>query len=149
MRIEPFQLERWMTTYELSVKWDIAESGIAPMSTREVLDFLPPDERPETLERLLDLRLGYSEARGSAELRELLAATYVDTSSDNILVTTGGGGGSSSPVTGWSSSIQPTSNCRACRAPLVARSRFGGCAGTASSGSISTICAHCRSPAPR
>ena len=89
MRIEPFQLERWMTTYELSVKWDIAESGIAPMSTREVLDFLPPDERQETLARLLDLRLGYSEARGSAELRELLAATYVDTSSDNILVTTG------------------------------------------------------------
>jgi hypothetical protein len=27
VRIEPFQLERWMTTYEMDVQWDIAESG--------------------------------------------------------------------------------------------------------------------------
>ena len=32
MRIEPFQLERWMTKYEMVVKWDIAESGIYPMT---------------------------------------------------------------------------------------------------------------------
>ena len=30
VRIEPFQLERWMTKYEVNVKWDIAESGIYP-----------------------------------------------------------------------------------------------------------------------
>jgi aspartate/methionine/tyrosine aminotransferase len=89
MRIEPFQLERWMTTYEMHVKWDIAESGIFPMSTRELLDLLPPDERDAELARLLDLRLGYSEACGSAELRALLAETYEDTSSDQVLVTTG------------------------------------------------------------
>jgi hypothetical protein len=28
VRIEPFQLERWMTKYEVNVKWDIAESGM-------------------------------------------------------------------------------------------------------------------------
>ena len=45
VRIEPFQLERWMTKYEVNVKWDIAESGIYPMSVREILDLLPPEER--------------------------------------------------------------------------------------------------------
>ena len=89
MRIEPFQLERWMTTYEMDVQWDIAESGIFPMTTRELLDLLPEDERESALDELLDLRLGYSEARGSAELRSLIAGTYKDTSPDEILVTTG------------------------------------------------------------
>ncbi len=89
MRIEPFQLERWMTTYETTARWDIAESGIFPMSTREILDLLPADERDGELDRLLDLRLGYSEACGSAELRGLIAATYTNTSPDEVLVTTG------------------------------------------------------------
>ena len=89
VRIEPFQLERWMTKYEVKVKWDIAESGIYPMSCREILDLLPPEERETELDRLLDLRLGYSEACGSAELRGLIAATYENTSPDEILVTTG------------------------------------------------------------
>ena len=60
MRIEPFQLERWMTTYEVNVRWDIAESGIYPMSSRELLDLLSPEERQSELDRLLALRLGYS-----------------------------------------------------------------------------------------
>jgi len=89
VRIEPFQLERWMTKYEVNVTWDIAESGIYPMSIREILDLLPAEERESELARLLDLRLGYSEACGSAELRGLISATYANTSPDEILVTTG------------------------------------------------------------
>jgi aspartate/methionine/tyrosine aminotransferase len=89
VRIEPFQLERWMTTYEVNIKWDIAESGIFPMSTRDLLDLIPAEEREAELDRLLDLRLGYSEACGSEELRGLIAATYENTSPDEILVTTG------------------------------------------------------------
>jgi len=89
VRIEPFQLERWMTKYEVKVKWDIAESGIYPMSLREILDLLPTAERETELDRLLNLQLGYSEACGSAELRSLLAGTYENTSPDEILVTTG------------------------------------------------------------
>lgn len=89
MKIETFQLERWMTTYELAVKYDIAESGIAPMSVNDLLALLPESERAETLASLLDLRLGYTEARGTAALRTELASTYADTSPDNILVTTG------------------------------------------------------------
>ena len=89
MRIEPFQLERWMTKHELNVTWDIAESGIFPMSTREIIDLLPSDARETEMERLLDLRLGYSEACGSEELRGLIADTYENTSPDEILITTG------------------------------------------------------------
>ena len=70
MKIAPFQLERWMTTYETTARWDIAESGIFPMSTREVIDLLPAEERAGTLDRLLDVRLGYSEACGSAAVNE-------------------------------------------------------------------------------
>ena len=89
MKIETFALERWMTTYELDVSYDITESGIAPMSLREVIDLVPADERDALLERLLGTRLGYSEAPGSLDLRSELAATYRDTGPDEILVTTG------------------------------------------------------------
>jgi aspartate/methionine/tyrosine aminotransferase len=89
MKIETFDLERWMTTYEVNVDYDIAESGIYPMSVRELLDFEDAERREETLNRLLDNRLGYSEAPGSLELRSLLAATYRDSGPDNILITTG------------------------------------------------------------
>jgi aspartate/methionine/tyrosine aminotransferase len=89
VRIEPFALERWMTKYEVGVKWDIAESGVFPMSTREILDLLPEEDRGDELERLLDLRLGYSEACGSAELRSLIASTYENTTAEEILITTG------------------------------------------------------------
>lgn len=87
MKIETFDLERWMTTYEVNVDYDIAESGIYPLSMRELLEL--EDDGGEMLERLLDTRLGYSEAPGSLELRTLLAATYKDTGPENILITTG------------------------------------------------------------
>jgi aspartate/methionine/tyrosine aminotransferase len=89
MKIEQFALERWMTTWETQVEYDIAESGIYPMSVNELLAMLPDGERETTLARLLDMRLGYSEAPGSLELRSLLAGTYANTGPDNILVTTG------------------------------------------------------------
>ncbi|MBI3448823.1 MAG: aminotransferase class I/II-fold pyridoxal phosphate-dependent enzyme [Acidobacteria bacterium] len=89
MRLEPFGLERWMTTYETRVKYDIAESGILPMTTSDLLELVPSGDRAASLETLLRLPLGYSEARGTEELRGLLAATYLDASAENILVTTG------------------------------------------------------------
>lgn len=89
MKIEEFLLERWMTRHETHVRFDIAESGILPLSTRDLLAFEPPDRQEETLARLLALPLGYSEARGTEALRGLLAATYTRANPDWILVTTG------------------------------------------------------------
>jgi aspartate/methionine/tyrosine aminotransferase len=89
MKIETFQLERWMTKYETRVKYDIAESGILPMTVSGLLSFEPPDDRGAMLDRLLNMPLGYSEAPGTLELRRLLAETYQNCETDNILVTTG------------------------------------------------------------
>ncbi len=89
MKIEDFRLERWMSYWETRVGYDIAESGVLPMTVNELLDLLPEDERNPMRDRLFDTRLGYSEARGTQSLREAIAATYENTTADNILVTTG------------------------------------------------------------
>jgi aspartate/methionine/tyrosine aminotransferase len=89
MNIEPFELERWMTRWELDVDYDIAESGIVPLSFQEVLDLLPDDVARATERYIHETPLGYSEARGSARLRSALASTYGRAQSEDILVTTG------------------------------------------------------------
>lgn len=89
MPFEPFALERWMSHYEMRVTHDIGESGIAPLSVADLLAFLPEGERDAALSALLDMPLGYSEARGTEELRSTIARTYRTSSPDEILVTTG------------------------------------------------------------
>ena len=89
MKVSTFALERWMSRWETEVEFDIAESGVYPLTTRDVLNLLPEAARAGALDALLDLRLGYTEARGTKALRETLAAVYEDTTADNILVTTG------------------------------------------------------------
>jgi aspartate/methionine/tyrosine aminotransferase len=89
VKIEPFLLERWMTRHETHVRYDIAESGIQPLSTDDLLAFEPPTERAATLSALLALPLGYGEARGTERLRSMIAATYRRGDADHILVTTG------------------------------------------------------------
>lgn len=88
-RYETFELERWMTTWEFEVTHDICESGIKPFSLSEVFSLLPKSEAEALQQRILEGPLGYSEARGTETLRSALAATYPDTSSEEILVTTG------------------------------------------------------------
>ena len=78
-----------MTRHELNVKYDIAESGILPLKISDLLAFEPEAERAATLERLLNLPLGYSEAVGTHQLRRLIADTYSAVEADQILVTTG------------------------------------------------------------
>lgn len=75
--------------WETRVEYDIAESGIFPMTTREVIELLPEGERAAALGKLLDTRLIYTEARGTEELRKTIAATYDGVTPDDILVTTG------------------------------------------------------------
>jgi aspartate/methionine/tyrosine aminotransferase len=89
MRLPPFLLERWMTRHETNVQFDIAESGILPLATNDLLDFEPPAERAAAIERLLSIPLGYSEARGTIALRQSLANTYSRGDAEHILVTTG------------------------------------------------------------
>src|SRR5688572_14593492 len=89
MKVATFALERWMSRWEMEVEYDIAESGVYPLTTRDVINLLPEQGRGKALDALLDLRQGYTEARGTRALRETLASVYEQTTSDNILVTTG------------------------------------------------------------
>jgi aspartate/methionine/tyrosine aminotransferase len=86
MKIETFALERWMTRWETVVQYDLAESGIKPMTVDELLTLAG---RAPALDEMLGISLGYSEARGTEELRGLLAALYRNVTPDEILVTTG------------------------------------------------------------
>jgi aspartate/methionine/tyrosine aminotransferase len=89
VKIDTFLLERWMSRHETHCQYDIAESGILPLTTNDLLDFEPVAERAATLESLLSTPLGYSEARGTRELREQIAATYTHGDAEHVLVTTG------------------------------------------------------------
>jgi aspartate/methionine/tyrosine aminotransferase len=89
MKIERFDLERWMTTWELDVDFDIAESGILPLSLDEIYSLIGETEAAELEPRVRETLLGYSEARGTLDLRTILADTYTRATPDDILVTTG------------------------------------------------------------
>ena len=84
MRYDPFTMERWQSTYEHRVRFNLSESGVHPLSVSELLELA--DRDPD----VLDVRLGYGQSNGSDELRARIAAMYPDTSQASIIVTTGG-----------------------------------------------------------
>ncbi len=84
MRIEPFALERTQSLWEHKVDYNLSESGVHPLSCTELVD-----GDWETLARLANTRLGYSQTNGTVALRERIAAMYAGATPDNILVTNG------------------------------------------------------------
>lgn len=84
MKIEAFELERWQSVWENRVELNIAESGVEPLSVRELV------ENSGDLARVLDVRLGYPQTNGSEELRSRIAALYPDAKTENVLLTCGG-----------------------------------------------------------
>lgn len=89
MAYEVFELERWMTTWELDVDCDIAESGILPMSLDDIYHLIPSDAGVQLERDLHTMTLGYSEARGTVDLRTAIANTYKRATPDDVLITTG------------------------------------------------------------
>ena len=83
MRIETFQMERMQSTWENLVDYDLSESGVRPLTLRELV------EMGFDLEAFLDQPLGYSQSNGTIELRERIAALYRGASIDQIEVTNG------------------------------------------------------------
>jgi aspartate/methionine/tyrosine aminotransferase len=83
MRIETFEMERMQSTWENLVDYDMSESGVRPLTLRELTQ-LGLD-----LESLLDEPLGYSQSNGTIELRERIAALYPGAAVDQIEVTNG------------------------------------------------------------
>jgi aspartate/methionine/tyrosine aminotransferase len=80
----PFHLERWQSTWENRVKYNLSESGVHPLSVRDLLQIAGAATDP-----LLDVRLGYSQSNGTDLLRQRIAALYPGARPEQILVTTG------------------------------------------------------------
>jgi aspartate/methionine/tyrosine aminotransferase len=83
MPIEVFQMERMQSTWENIVDYDMSESGVRPLTLRELaaMGF--------DLEAFLDQPLGYSQSNGTVELRETIAASYPGADVEQIEVTNG------------------------------------------------------------
>jgi aspartate/methionine/tyrosine aminotransferase len=83
MKIETFEMERMQSTWENIVEYDLSESGIRPLTLRELMAM------GFDLEKFLDVPLGYSQSNGTLKLREALTAIYPGATVDNIEVTNG------------------------------------------------------------
>jgi aspartate/methionine/tyrosine aminotransferase len=83
MRIEKFEMERMQSTWENVVEMDMSESGVRPVSLREL------GEMGLDLDALLAMPLGYSQSNGTVPLRESLAGIYPGSTPDHIEVTNG------------------------------------------------------------
>lgn len=79
----PFEMERIMSKWENVVKYNLSESGVHPVTTRELV------QDPEVLDQILDTPLLYPQGNGIIELREAIAALYPGATPDNVLVTVG------------------------------------------------------------
>lgn len=83
MKIEIFEMERMQSTYEFQVDYDMSESGIRPVSIRDLMDM------GFDLEGVLDMPLGYSQSDGTPEVKELLGEIYPGAKPESIEVTNG------------------------------------------------------------
>ena len=72
------------STYENLVEFNLSESGVRPLTARELVG------DPAGLEGLLDQPLVYSQSNGTIELRQAIAAMYPGAGVDHIEVTNGG-----------------------------------------------------------
>ncbi len=83
-RFVPFELERWQSTWENRVRFNLSESGVHPLSIQELLGLAGAAALP-----LLEVRLGYSQSNGTDVLRGRIATLYPGASPDQVLVTSG------------------------------------------------------------
>jgi len=89
MKIEPFVMERWQSTFEHQVSFNLSESGVHPLTVGELLS-LPGGDAGLAVADLQEVGLGYAQGNGDEGLREHIAAIYPGAALPNILVTHGG-----------------------------------------------------------
>ncbi|MBV8152897.1 MAG: aminotransferase class I/II-fold pyridoxal phosphate-dependent enzyme [Candidatus Eremiobacteraeota bacterium] len=82
--LAPFKLERYFARYEFTTRYLLCASDAEAMPIRDLLAL-----EPGAAERFDDVWLGYTESRGSPELREAIATLYPLTGADGVLVHAG------------------------------------------------------------
>jgi aspartate/methionine/tyrosine aminotransferase len=83
LKIPQFEMERMQSTWENLVEMDMSESGVRPVTLRELAGM------GLDLDTILNTPLGYSQSNGTIPLRENLAALYPGATPDHIEVTNG------------------------------------------------------------
>ncbi len=83
-RFQPFVMERMMSKYEKAVDYNLSESGVHPLTLKELFQ-----DDPEGMARLTSLEMDYAHANGIPELRRNIAALYPGAGPENVLVTVG------------------------------------------------------------
>ncbi len=83
MTFVPFAMERWQSTHEHRVRYNLSESGVHPMTVQEI------EELGGTPLNLHSIRLGYGQSNGSDELREMIASLQ-GASEAQVVATSGG-----------------------------------------------------------
>jgi len=81
---QPFLMERMLSKYEKDVAYNLSESGVHPVTLRELVG-----DSGQSLQKLLDTELNYPHVNGLPELRERIAARYDGAGTENVLVTVG------------------------------------------------------------
>jgi aspartate/methionine/tyrosine aminotransferase len=84
MAFVPFELERWQCVWENRVRFNLAESGVHPLSVDELLEITDTDPGMLGAQRLM-----YSQSNGTDALRGAIAPLYPGATEDNVLVTVG------------------------------------------------------------
>jgi len=84
MKLEQFAMERMQSTYENLVEFNLSESGVRPLTPRELI------ADAAGLDGLLDQPLVYSQSNGTIELRQAIASMYPGAGIEHIEVTNGG-----------------------------------------------------------
>ncbi len=84
MSFEPFAMERWQSTWENRVRFNISESGVHPLTVAELLELAGA-----RLDSIGAARLGYPQSNGTEPLRAAIAALYPGATAEHVLVTNG------------------------------------------------------------
>jgi len=84
-RIDPFEMERMQSLYWHLVEYDLSESGVEPLTLRELLALAGADP-----DRFLETALGYPLSEGSQEARDAIASWYPGADASNVTMVNGG-----------------------------------------------------------
>ncbi len=84
MSFEPFAMERWQSTWENQVRFNLSESGVHPLSIAELLALAG-----SSVEELAAARLGYPQSNGTEPLRAAIAALYPGATLEHVVATNG------------------------------------------------------------
>lgn len=83
-KFEPFVMERMMSKFENYVDFNLSESGVHPLTLRELMALAG-----RGVDELGEVMISYPQANGTPELRQTIANLYKGAGVDNVLVTTG------------------------------------------------------------